>query len=140
MKTGAPGTWENWWVEDRKGKVVFKAIHSPGIFLRYVCQDVKHTISVLNVGCHNKLKNESNYIAVLRVTTNWLSIIMLMHLNSGHRRKTTTDPGLFKVLTELGSVHTKMGELAFSLTVKHGKNSGLSGGSWMILHLFIYVC
>uniref|UniRef100_A0A914Y0L2 Uncharacterized protein n=1 Tax=Panagrolaimus superbus TaxID=310955 RepID=A0A914Y0L2_9BILA len=31
---GPPKAWENWYVEDWKGKVVFKAIHSPGRFLR----------------------------------------------------------------------------------------------------------
>uniref|UniRef100_A0A914PDE8 Uncharacterized protein n=1 Tax=Panagrolaimus davidi TaxID=227884 RepID=A0A914PDE8_9BILA len=34
MTNGPPKAWENWYVEDWQGKVVFKAIHSPGRFLR----------------------------------------------------------------------------------------------------------
>ena len=34
MACGPAKAWEHWYVEDWKGKVVFKAIHSPGRFLR----------------------------------------------------------------------------------------------------------
>ena len=34
MAPGSEGAWEHWYVEDWRGKVVFKAIHSPGRFLR----------------------------------------------------------------------------------------------------------
>ena len=32
--SGPPRAWENWYIEDSDGKVVFKAIHSPEKFLR----------------------------------------------------------------------------------------------------------
>lgn len=34
MARGPAKAWENWYIEDWSGKVVFKAIHSPGRFLR----------------------------------------------------------------------------------------------------------
>uniref|UniRef100_A0A7E4VQ92 Ricin B-type lectin domain-containing protein n=1 Tax=Panagrellus redivivus TaxID=6233 RepID=A0A7E4VQ92_PANRE len=34
MASSLPKAWERWYIEDWHGKVVFKAIHSPGRFLR----------------------------------------------------------------------------------------------------------